>query len=277
MKKKRHGQVLSVEQVAAEVLSLLGTGKQVAPFTRRDQGFDLAEAYAIAGLVREQREARGEKVVGRKIGFTNRGVWDAMGVTGPIWNFMYQHTVHEMPAGRGSFAIAGWPEPRIEPEIAVHFCKVPEVGMIDAELIACIDWVAHGFEIVHSIFPHWHLKAADAVAACGVHSALLLGPRHDVTADRMHWMHALQAFDVELISSTGITRTGHARNVLGGPLSAIRHCLEEIERYPGTDPIVAGEIVTTGTLTEAMPIAPGENWSTRLAGIDLEGLSLDIR
>ena len=39
----------------------------------------------------------------------------------------------------------------------------------------------------------------------------------------------------------------------------------------------AGETVTTGTLTEAMPIAAGETWSTELSGIEVRGLQLRLR
>ncbi len=275
--KARHGRVLSVDEVADEVLAVLGQGRQVKPFTKRDPGFDLAEAYAIAGLVRERREARGEKAVGRKIGFTNRTVWDGAGITGPIWNYMYAHTVHDLAAAGHAVSVAGYPEPRIEPEIAVHFARQPEAGMAEAELMGCIDWVAHGFEIVHSIFPAWQLKAADAVAACGVHTALLLGRKHDVTQDRVNWMHLISTFDIELSNGGSVKRLGHARNVLGGPLSAIRHCMDVIAHYPGSEPIAAGEIVTTGTLTEAMPVAAGETWTTHLFGTELEGLRLGIR
>lgn len=270
------GRVLSVETVADEVLALLGQGRQVAPFTKRDAGFDLAEAYQIAGLVRERREAGGEKAVGRKIGFTNRSVWEGQGITGPIWNYMYAHTVHDSAAAGGKVAVAGYPEPRIEPEIVVHFARAPAPGMPEAEIMGCIDWVAHGFEIVHSVFPGWQLKAADAVAMCGVHTALLIGRKHDVTHDRVHWMHQISEFSVVLSDGHGVTKPGAAKNVLGGPLSAIRHCLDVIAHFPGSEPIAAGEVVTTGTLTDAMPVKPGETWSTVFAGTDLEGLTLKI-
>lgn len=268
--------VLSVEMVADEVLALLGQGRQVSPFTKRDPGFDLAEAYQIAGLVRERREARGEKAIGRKIGFTNRGVWEAQGVAGPIWNYMYAHTVHDIGAAGGQVSVAGYPEPRIEPEIVVHFARAPEPGMPEAEIMGCIDWVAHGFEIVHSVFPGWQLKAADAVAMCGVHTALLVGRKHDVTRDRVHWMHQISEFSLVLSDGHGVTKPGAAKNVLGGPLSAIRHCLDVIAHFPGSESIAAGEVVTTGTLTDAMPVKPGETWSTVFAGTDLEGLTLKI-
>ena len=52
---------------------------------------------------------------------------------------------------------------------------------------------------------------------------------------------------------------GRGRNVLGGPIQALRFLVEEIARYPVNAPIGAGEIVTTGTLTDAQPARPGES------------------
>jgi hypothetical protein len=42
------------------------------------------------------------------------------------------------------------------------------------------------------------------------------------------------------------------------------------------EPVREGEIVTTGTLTDALPIAPGETWTSTLDGITLPGLSLSL-
>ena len=67
---------------------------------------------------------------------------------------------------------------------------------------------------------------------------------------------------------------GLAVNVLDGPLSALRHLVEMLARDPGNPPLSAGEIVTTGTLTRALPVAPGETWSTGLSGIALDGISV---
>jgi hypothetical protein len=37
-------------------------------------------------------------------------------------------------------------------------------------------------------------------------------------------------------------------------------------------PLAAGEIVTTGTLTRALPVSAGETWRTELTGVALDGL-----
>ena len=69
---------------------------------------------------------------------------------------------------------------------------------------------------------------------------------------------------------------GHASNVLGGPLSAVRHLVELLSHDPDNPPLGAGEIVSTGTLTRALPVKAGETWTTKLKGIELDDISLSF-
>ena len=94
--------------------------------------------------------------------------------------------------------------------------------MDESALLSCVDWVAHGFEIVQSIFPHWQFAAADTVAANGVHGALLIGPRHAIGSRAGQWQKTLPAFEIDLLCDGRVMDHGHAANVLGGPVSALR-------------------------------------------------------
>jgi 2-oxo-3-hexenedioate decarboxylase len=47
-----------------------------------------------------------------------------------------------------------------------------------------------------------------------------------------------------------------------------------LARDPVNHPLAPGEIITTGTLTRAMPVRSGETWSTTLSGIALDGIKL---
>jgi 2-oxo-3-hexenedioate decarboxylase len=263
-----------IDSIAKEALSLLGTGQQVPPFSLRYPGFRLVDAYEVVAVLREMRRARGENPIGRKIGFTNRAVWGGQGISGPIWNYMFDSTVHELATVGEAFALKDLPEPRVEPEIVLHLASPPRVGMSEDQLSGCIDWIAHGFEIVQSVFPGWMFAAADAAAAYGMHGALLLGDRHSISGAPTQWRDQLSSFRVALVRDDGLTRSGHAQHVLGGPLKALGFLVEELARYPASEPLRVGEIVTTGTLTEAMPIRGGQIWSTALVGIDLGGLRL---
>lgn len=70
---------------------------------------------------------------------------------------------------------------------------------------------------------------------------------------------------------------GRAANVLDGPLTALRHLIALLAVDKHNPPVAAGEIVTTGTLTRALPVAPGQSWSTSLTGIDLDPANIKFR
>jgi 2-oxo-3-hexenedioate decarboxylase len=263
----------AVEEIAAEAVAVLETGHQIGPFSSRFPGFALEDAYRVTAAVRRLRKSRGDTPVGRKIGFTNRTTWPDYQ---PMWGYVYDRTVHELAAIDGSFSLAGLAEPRIEPEIVFRLAAAPTADMDESTLLGVVDAVAHGFEVVHSIFPRWAFTAPDAVAAFGVHGALLLGPWHPVAAHKEAWRQAMPTFSVELLCDEKMVDQGQASNVLGGPLTALRHLVELLARDPINPPLAATEIITTGTLTHVPPVAPGERWTTKLAGVDLDGIAVRL-
>jgi 2-keto-4-pentenoate hydratase len=263
----------NIEAIAAEVVATVGSGRQIAPFSHRLGGLTIDEAYRAMALLARAFEARGETLVGRKIGFTNRTIWPEYGVYAPIWGFVTDRTLHEL-AATATLSLAGFAEPRIEPEIVFGLSQAPAPDMDEAALAGCIDWVAHGFEIVQSLFPGWKFAPADTVACNALHGALLVGPRHAFKPRAAQWLRELATFDIELERNGVLADRGHASNVLDSPFLALRHLVEVLAQDPVNPPLKAGEIVSTGTLTRAFPVAAGETWRTRLRGISLEGIEL---
>jgi 2-oxo-3-hexenedioate decarboxylase len=268
---------LDPDAIATEALGALEGGGPIAPFSARAAGLDLARAYRAAAALRRLRQARGARPVGRKIGFTNRTIWAEYGVDAPIWGDLYDTTVVELAACDGRFALGRLAEPKIEPEIVVGLACAPTPDMDEAALLDCVAWVAHGYEVVQSPFPGWRFAAADTVAAGGMHGALLLGPRRALApAERARWLAALAGFTIALARDGTVVDRGAAANVLGGPLSALRHLVGLLAHDPDNPPLAAGELVTTGTLTRALAVAPGETWTTALAGLDLDGIGVRL-
>jgi 2-oxo-3-hexenedioate decarboxylase len=265
--------VADLHAVANEVFAALGTGLQIPLFTSRAAGLTLDESYRALAFLDEMREARGEKRLGRKIGFTNRTIWEQYKVYAPNWGYVYDSTVHDL-SDMASLPLAGLVEPRIEPEIVFGLARAPTPDMDETALLACVGWIAHGFEIVQSIFPQWQFSAADTVAANAMHGALLIGPRHEIGSRAADWHKALRNFEVDLLRDGRVVDRGHSANVLDGPLSALRHLVGLLARDPVHPPLAAGEIVPTGTLTRAMPVKSGETWNTALHGIALDGIRL---
>ena len=273
-----HGNSMSteVELIAGAMVAALDARTQVAPLTDH-MPLSLETAYAVAACVAKLRQARGENPVGRKLGFTNRNIWDEYNVYAPIWSYMYDSTVRFVDPAGFDFDLAAVVEPRIEPEIALALKHAPEPGMDEAALLNCLDWVAHGFEVVQSLFPGWKFKAPDTVAAFGLHGALRLGPKHAMTdANRREWGEKLASFEVQLFRNGREMDRGNAKNVLGGPLTALKNAVEVLADDPYNPQLQAGEFVTTGTITRAFPMTLGETWRTTFSGAPFEGLTLRV-
>jgi 2-oxo-3-hexenedioate decarboxylase len=250
-------------------------GRQITPLTARYPAFEISDAYRIARTIRDLRAARGERPVGRKIGFTNRDAWPKFGADAPMWGYLYASTVCDLE-GASRASLAGVAEPRIEPEIIFGLAKAPTPDMDEEALAGCLAWVAHGFEIVHSIYPGWNCLAADAVAGFGMHSSLWIGPRYSYTTRAEEWIRELRACEAELFCNGASIDRGQAANVLGGPLMALRALVAVLAVDPHSPPLVAGDVVTTGSLTRAPPIAVGEIWTTQMSGIPLDGACLAL-
>ena len=91
------------------------------------------------------------------------------------------------------------------------------------------------------------------------------------SARRDEWARELSRFEIDLFRNGALIDHGVAANVLDGPLFALRHLVETLAQDPASPSLAAGEIVTTGTLTRAFPVEAGEEWSTALTGVPLEG------
>jgi 2-oxo-3-hexenedioate decarboxylase len=261
---------------ADRILMALDERRSIPPLTEAAGGLTLLEAYRISRAVTARRVARGERPIGRKIGFTNRTIWDEYGVRHPIDGPMYDSTVSAVSGPVAGYPLARFVEPRIEPEIVLGLTAAPTAGMDEAALMGCVGWIAHGFEIVQSLFPGWRFGGADCVAAFGLHGALICGPRREIgTAERAAMLADLTRFSITLSRNGEPVDAGQAANVLGGPVSALRHLVEAVAADSEAAPLKADDIITTGTVTRAFPVSGGERWTTELRGLDLPGM--DVR
>ncbi len=238
-------------------------------------GADVARAYQQALQVRRLRLARGERPRGYKIGFTNRNIWPRYDVFAPIWGTVWDSTL-AFCEGDATISLAGRCQPRLEPEAVFGMRATPPANATLDQLFECIDWVAPGFEIVQSHAPDWKFNAAMTVADGGLHSRLLVGCRVDMgqvarTASELNTI--LARCEVVLSRDGAAVERGQGRNVLDSPLLALLHFLNELRQCPGAPDLLPGDVITTGTWTDAWPLAPGETWFADF-GAPLSGLSV---
>ncbi len=239
-------------------------------------GLTVQEAYEHALAVRELRIARGEQPLGFKIGFTNRNIWPRYGVFGPIWGTVWNTTL-SFCDGSGTVSLDGTCEPRLEPECVFGMARTPPARPTLDDLFACIDWVAPGLEIVDTHMPGWKFQAADTVADGGLHARLLVGrkvPAADVASDAATFEQRLATAKVVLHRADQPVESGIGANVLDGPLHALHHFLLALRDCPGAPDLLPGDVVTTGTWTDAWPVTPGQRWranfDTVLSGLEVQ-------
>jgi 2-oxo-3-hexenedioate decarboxylase len=140
-------------------------------------------------------------------------------------------------------------------------------------LLGCIDWIAHSVEIVQCHHPEWKVAIADCTADNGLHGRLVLGA--PVPVEKISGLAAALPFlKVDLIKGEERKDQGIGSNVLGSPLLALAFLVEILSKQPESPPLEPGEIVSTGTLTDAHPVAPGERWRTDFHGFAVRGMEI---
>jgi 2-oxo-3-hexenedioate decarboxylase len=257
--------------LAHELVGIHEAAALVPPFSTQYPGLTPAEGYAAARKLHAHRCARGWKPVGRKIGFTNRTLWERYGVHEPMWGTVYDRTLVLSRENRASVSLSGLTQPRIEPELCFKLKATTPVTRDPQALLGCIEWIAHSVEIVQCHHPDWKVTISDCTADNGLHGRLVVGT--PVPVEKISGLAAALPFlKVSLRKGNELKDQGIGSNVLGSPLLALAFLVEVLEKQH--EKLQPGEIITTGTLTDAHPVKPGETWSTDLHGFAARGLEI---
>jgi 2-keto-4-pentenoate hydratase len=209
---------MNVQDIARQVFAVLETGRQIAPFSKGNPDLNLDQAYQITAAVRALREARGERAIGRKIGFTNRTIWAEYGVYAPIWGYVYDRTVHHLTSGPLEAPLKGLAEPRIEPEVMFGLGVPPEPGMNEQEFIGCINWIAHALKLCSQSSPVGRSghRTPSPPTACmaGSSSGRVIRPSHGATRGLWSCRASRSSSSaMQPLSTTGLRQmssTGHS-------------------------------------------------------------------
>jgi 2-oxo-3-hexenedioate decarboxylase len=246
------------------------------PFSAREPDFGLATGYAVEAELRRGRLASGRRTVGLKAGYANKAVWRALKLDTLVWGHLYDDTVVHATGDAATLAVGRMCTPKIEPEIVFKLRLPIDLGdLAPAAVLGAVEWLALGFEIVDCPFPDWAFQPADFVAAYGFHAALVIGTPHPVDAATIpSLVERLTTFPLQLRKHGEIAAEGSGRNVLRSPALCLAELARAVATRPGEAPLAAGDLVSTGSLTEPQEVAPGDTWSAHAEGLGLPDLSL---
>ncbi len=241
------------------------------------------EGYQITRQIMSLRMGRGERLIGRKIEFSNRKVWQCFGADevlhGPIWTPLFETTIRDALDNKGTQSLAGAVQPRIEPHVVLGLGAAPAADA-DLEMITgCIDWIAHAVEIAVCPFHDWKFNVADAIAAFGLHGTLIIGQRQHLKKQAKQSLITLLAAASVSLSCEAEERftlraAGYGGDVFGSPVHALLHLHRHLCAEPQFPALAAGEIIATGSWTNPFPVSAGEVWSTAFSGLDLPGIAV---
>lgn len=230
----------------------------IAPLTEREPDLTIADAYRIQLRMIERRLAKGEAVIGKKIGVTSKAVQQMLNVYQPDFGHLLSGMVYSegepIPVGT---LIA----PRAEAEVAFmlrHDLNGP--GITAADVLRATDYALPCFEIVDSRIQDWKIKIQDTVADNASCGAFLLGgtPR------------SLRGFDLSVagmvVEKNGdIVSTSAGAAVQGSPVNAVAWLANTLGALG--IPLKAGEVILSGSQSPLMPVVAGDSFNCSVGGL----------
>lgn len=267
-----------VDGLAQELLSAYQSGQTVPVPPSARPGFDLNTAYEIEAALKRFREAAGHKSVGRKVGYANKAMWRLLKLETLVWGHMYEDTVHYASNNSAALSLPHARSLKIEPEIVLGLKRTITTEDVDAAAaLEATDWLALGFEIIDCPFPGWQFQPSDFVASFGLHAALVVGEKIAVRPDSIaQLVEDLPRFKVRMLKNGEFVEEGSGKNSLRSPAL----CLAElgtavVRRFPA-EPLAAGEIISTGTLTAGHLMEKGDVWTAEVTGLAVPSLTLRL-
>lgn len=241
--------------------ALWGAGESctpIPPLTETHPGLTVENAYRIQQAGVSKRLARGETVVGRKVGLTSLVMQQQLGVDQPDFGVLTD--AMQVEAG-GVIHSKNLIAPRVEPEFAFRVDAPLSVAPNIEEVRAAIGAVAVSIEIIDSRIRDWQIRFEDTVADNASSAAFLVGDWREVTPDLLG---TLPTTEITLVCNDVAVSAGPGSAVLGDPVAAVHWLANTIGRYGQT--LTPGTIVLAGSVTAAQHISPGEIWGVKAPG-----------
>jgi 2-keto-4-pentenoate hydratase len=191
---------------------------------------------------------------------------------------MYDDTVHYFEGNSAALSIAHPRSLKVEPEIVFGLKQPILTENLDAATaLEHVDWLALGFEIIDCPYSGWQFQPADFVASYGLHAALVVGKKIKVDSHSISDLVAsLARFTVRVSKNGEFLEQGSGKNSLRSPALCLAELGSAILRRFPDQPLAAGEIISSGTLTAGHLTQSGDRWLAEVEGIDLPALRLQL-
>ncbi|WP_050461366.1 2-oxo-3-hexenedioate decarboxylase [Herbaspirillum autotrophicum] len=229
--------------------------REVVKITDRYPDIGMEDAYAIQNQIKQRKLARGEQIVGLKVGLTSYAKMKQMGVETPIFGFMTDTCVIQ---DASEIPMATLIHPKVEPEIA-FFTKaaIRGPGCNIATVLAATDFVMPAIEVIDSRYRDFKFDLVSVVADNTSATRFIVGGKATPVTNL-----DLAALGVVLEKNGRIEMVGAGAAVVGHPATAVAMLANHLAACG--EEIPAGSIILSGGITEAIPVQAGDSISLQI-------------
>jgi len=205
----------------------------------------MQESYAVQDLVAKKKIARGERIIGYKVGCTSSAIQSQFGLNEPIFGRLFwPHIFNEgEELNWGKYTNCA-----IEPEMVLRIGKDLEGENLPVKaLINAIEYVSPGIEI-HN-FKFWYMPPTlqELICSNGIHAGLVIG---DSKSSPKNLSFESECFKV--YKDDKIITKASSSEIIGGPLHSLRWLTEELTKR--NEIIKAGSFIIPGSPIELINI-----------------------
>ncbi|KGQ20977.2 2-keto-4-pentenoate hydratase [Thermus filiformis] len=223
-------------------------------------------AYRVQEAWNRLRLARGDRVVGHKIGLTSRAVQEQLGVDQPDFGHLWESRFFGV-GERAEVPASLFLQPRVEGELAFLIGRrLQGPHVTPEEVLAATEAVAFAVEIVDSRIRDWRIRIEDTVADNASFGGFLVGP----------WERALLEEDLStlglvLYKNGEAVAQGAGAACLGHPARAVAWLANALAAFGVA--LEPGEVVMSGAWAPVQAARAGDQFTLVATG----GRALSLR
>jgi 2-oxo-3-hexenedioate decarboxylase len=238
------GDGVDVTGLAARLRAAVTDRTAIEQLTDDVPDLDLPSAYRV------QRELRSQAgpLAGWKLGVTSRAKQAQVGVSDPIYGFLAAEHAIDLGAPLDTSALI---HPRAEPEIVFILGRdLSGPHVTAADVLAATSGVAVGVEVLDSRYHDYRFTMADVVADNTSAGRYVVGAPVSPSEIDLRLVGVVVEHNGEVVA----TASGAAS--LGHPAAAVAWLVRAL--HAEGEGLTEGEVVLSGGLTAAVPVAPGD-------------------
>lgn len=244
----------TIEKLAEHIEDAELQAYDITKITDDYPDMDWEDAYDIQWEIRRRKEARGNRVIGLKMGLTSYAKMAQMGVETPVYAFLADY--FSIPDG-GTVKTSELVHPKMEAEIAIITNReLRGPGCTVADVLVATEAVVPAVEIIDSRYRDFKFDLKSVVADNASSSRFITGGN----LRRIDGMD-LKTLGVVMEKNGEVVELGAGAAVLGHPAASVAMLANMLAERDEVIP--AGTFIMTGGITAAVAIEAGDSVCVR--------------